>query len=313
MTVPIAGVPLSEHAGVYAALRGAGFTDLWSSEVSGADGFTPLALAAAWEPELRLGTAIAPVFTRGPGLLAMTAAALAETAPGRFVLGIGASSPVVVGDWNGIAFEEPFARTRDMLAFLRPALRGETVDGAFDTFAVRRFRLERPPATPPPILLAALRPAMLRLAGERADGAILNWLAAGDVARCLDAIGDRPAGFEVAARIFLCPTEDADVARNVGRRLITSYLTVPAYAAFHRWLGNGDELAPMWDAWAAGDRKAALAAVPDALVDRLVLHGSPSDVVDQVRRYVDAGVRTPILAPVLLPGMDPGVLTALGG
>jgi probable F420-dependent oxidoreductase len=313
MTVPIAGVPLSEHAGVYAALRGAGFTDLWSSEVAGADGFTPLALAAAWEPELRLGTAIAPVFTRGPGLLAMTAAALADTAPGRFVLGIGASSPVVVGDWNGIAFEEPYARTRDMLAFLRTALRGETVDGAFDTFAVRRFRLERPPATPPPILLAALRPGMLRLAGARADGVILNWLAASDVARCVDAIGERPDGFEVAARIFLCPMEDADVARNVGRRLITSYLTVPAYAAFHRWLGNGDELAPMWEAWAAGDRKAALAAIPDGLVDRLVLHGSPSDVVDQVRRYVDAGVHTPILAPVLLPGMDPGVLTALGG
>jgi probable F420-dependent oxidoreductase len=313
MTVPIAGVPLSEHAGVYAALRGAGFTDLWSSEVAGADGFTPLALAAAWEPELRLGTAIAPVFTRGPGLLAMTAAALADAAPGRFVLGIGASSPVVVGDWNGIEFEEPYSRTRDMLAFLRPALRGETVDEAFETFAVRRFRLERPPATPPPILLAALRPQMLRLAGARADGVILNWLAAGDVARCVDAIGDRPDGFEVAARIFLCPTEDAEVARNVGRRLITSYLTVPAYAAFHRWLGNGDELTPMWDAWAAGDRRGALAAVPDALVDRLVLHGSPSDVVGQVRRYVDAGVHTPILAPVLLPGMDPGVLTALGG
>lgn len=313
MTVPITGVPLSEHAAVYAALRGAGFTDIWSSEVAGADGFTPLALAAAWEPELRLGTAIAPVFTRGPGLLAMTAAALADAAPGRFVLGIGASSPVVVGDWNGIPFEEPFARSRDMLAFLRPALRGELVDEAFDTFAVRRFRLERPPATPPPILLAALRPGMLRLAGERADGVILNWLAAGDVARCLDAIGERPEGFEVAARIFLCPTEDADVARTVGRRLITSYLTVPAYAAFHRWLGNSDELAPMWDAWAAGDRKGALAAIPDAVVDRLVLHGSPSDVVDQVRRYVDAGVHTPILAPVLLPGMDPGVLTALGG
>jgi alkanesulfonate monooxygenase SsuD/methylene tetrahydromethanopterin reductase-like flavin-dependent oxidoreductase (luciferase family) len=138
MTVPISGVPLAEHAAVYAALRGAGFTDLWSSEVAGADGFTPLALAAAWEPQLRLGTAIAPVFTRGPGLLAMTASALADAAPGRFVLGIGASSPVVVGDWNGIAFEEPFARTRDMLAFLQPALRGETVDGAFDTFAVRR-------------------------------------------------------------------------------------------------------------------------------------------------------------------------------
>jgi alkanesulfonate monooxygenase SsuD/methylene tetrahydromethanopterin reductase-like flavin-dependent oxidoreductase (luciferase family) len=101
MTVPLTGVPLPDHAAVFPALADAGFTDVWSAEVAGTDAFTPLALAAAWEPRLRLGTAIAPVFTRGPGLLAMSAAALAETAPGRFQIGIGASSPVVVGDWNG--------------------------------------------------------------------------------------------------------------------------------------------------------------------------------------------------------------------
>src|SRR3712207_6784745 len=128
MTVPLAGVPLADHGAVFAALADAGFTDAWSSEVNGSDAFTPLTLAAAWEPRLRLGTAIAPVFTRGPGLLAMTAAALAETAPGRFRIGIGASSPVVVGDWNAAGFERPFARSRDMLRFLRPALAGETVD-----------------------------------------------------------------------------------------------------------------------------------------------------------------------------------------
>ncbi|MEV4725315.1 LLM class flavin-dependent oxidoreductase, partial [Micromonospora humida] len=133
-TVPLTGVPLAEHAAGYAALAEAGFTDLWSSEVNGTDAFTPLALAAAWQPGLRLGTAITPAFTRGPGLLAMSAAALAEAAPGRFALGIGASSPVVVGDWNGVPYTEPFRRTRDLLRFLRPALRGETVDGAFDTF-----------------------------------------------------------------------------------------------------------------------------------------------------------------------------------
>src|SRR5918912_1504875 len=121
MTVPL-GLPLAEHAAVYASLADAGFTDVWSAEVAGADGFTPLALAAAWEPRPRLGTAVAPVFTRGPGLLAMSAAALAESAPGRFQLGIGASSPVVVGDWNAADFTQPFARSRDMLRFLRAAL-----------------------------------------------------------------------------------------------------------------------------------------------------------------------------------------------
>ncbi|SCL24695.1 Luciferase-like monooxygenase [Micromonospora inyonensis] len=139
MTVPLTGVPLADHAAVYAALDRAGFTDVWSAEVNGTDAVTPLALAAAWQPRLRLGTAVTPVFTRGPGLLAMSAASLAEAAPGRFSLGIGASSPTVVRDWNAVPFTEPFRRTRDMLRFLRAALRGETVDEVYDTFTVRRF------------------------------------------------------------------------------------------------------------------------------------------------------------------------------
>lgn len=129
MTVPLDGVALADHAAVYEALADAGFTDLWSSEVNGVDAFTPLTLAAVWQPGLRLGTAVTPVFTRGPGLLAMSAAALADVAPGRFALGIGASSPVVVSDWNAVEFTEPFRRTRDVLRFLRAALRGRPSTG----------------------------------------------------------------------------------------------------------------------------------------------------------------------------------------
>ncbi|MGY4898908.1 LLM class F420-dependent oxidoreductase [Micromonospora aurantiaca (nom. illeg.)] len=306
MTVPLGGIPLADHAAVYAALDDAGFTDVWSSEVAGADAFTPLALAAAWSPRLRLGTAITPVFTRGPGLLAMSAAALAEAAPGRFALGVGASSPVLVRDWNAIGFDEPFKRTRDVLRFLRAALRGETVDGAFDTFAVRRFTLERPPSVPPPVVLAALRPGMLRLAAAEADGVILNWLAADDVPTALAEVGERRPGFDVAARIFVCPTEDAAYARALGRRMITGYLTVPAYAAFHRWLGREDSLGPMWEAWAAGDRRGASAAVPDEVVDALVLHGSPEQCVASVRRYADNGVDVPVIAVLPTPEITEG-------
>lgn len=311
MTVPLGGIPLADHAAVYAALDRAGFTDVWSAEVNGADAFTPLALAAAWQPRLRLGTAITPAFTRGPGLLAMSAAALADAAPGRFALGIGASSPVVVGDWNAVPYTEPFRRTRDVLRFLRAALAGETVDGAYDTFSVRRFTLERPPATPPPVLLAALRPGMLRLAAAEADGVILNWLAADDVPRALGATGQQRPGFEVVARIFVCPTEDAAHARALGRRLITSYLTVPAYAEFHRWLGREEVFGPMWRAWAAGDRRGAGAAVPDEVVDALVLHGSPERCRDQVARYADAGVDVPVLALLPTPELAAGGAAAL--
>ncbi|WP_093619910.1 LLM class F420-dependent oxidoreductase [Actinoplanes philippinensis] len=311
MTVPFGGVPLSEHAAVFSALADAGFTDAWSAEVAGADGFTPLTLAAAWEPRLRLGTAIAPAFTRGPGLLAMTAGALAEAAPGRFQLGIGASSPVVVGDWNAVDFERPFARSRDVLRFVRAALAGELVDGDFDTFSVRRFRLERPPAIPPQIMLAALRPGMLRLAAAEADGVILNWLSPADVATALAETKEAAAGFEVAARIFMVPTEDAAYARTIGRRMITAYLTVPAYAAFHRWLGREEQLAPMWQAWQSGDRKGALAAIPDTLVDELIVHGSPAECRARVQAYADAGVTVPIMALTPTPELERGGLPAL--
>jgi len=315
MTLPLPAVPLPAQADLLKALPDWGYTDAWSSETAGADAFTPLALAALTEPRLYLGTAIVPVFTRGPALIAQSAASLAALAPGRFSLGLGASSPAIVEQWNGIAFDQPYRRTRDVLRFVRRALDGDKVSADFDTFTVSGFRLEQPPDLPVPILLAALRPQMLALAGREADGAILNWLAAADVPRCVAAIGN-PAS-RIVARIFVCPTEDADHARALGRRLLAAYLSVPAYAEFHRWLGRGPRLERMWQLWQDGDRAAATQAVPDDLVDELVLHGSPARCREQVRRYVEAGVQTPVIA--LLPSPEiadeaslAAVLAALG-
>jgi probable F420-dependent oxidoreductase len=295
MTVPFDGVPLSDHRAWYEELVELGYRDAWSMESDGTDGFTPLALAAAWAPTLRVGTAIVPAFTRGPAVLAQSVAALAEAAPGRFSFGVGTSSDVIVERWNGLRFEAPFQRTRDVVRFLRQALTGQRVDATYDTFSVRGFRLARPPQVLPPILVAALRPGMLRLAGSEGDGAIINWLSAADVARVAPEVG---AGKEIVARIFVCPSEDAEAVRAVGRRLIATYLNVPVYAAFHEWLGRGPLLADMWAAWKAGDRKAALAAIPDEVVDDLVLHGSAAEVRAQVQRYLDNGVTTPALALV---------------
>lgn len=303
-TIPVRG--LVDGPEVTTALVEAGFTDAWSSEVAAADGITPLIVTGQRTDRLRVGTAILPVFTRGPALLAQTAAAAAAALPGRFVLGIGASSPVIVQAWNGIPFDQPFRRTRDVLRFLRPALRGEKVDGAYDTFTVRGFRLDPPPDPAPPIYLAALREGMLRLAGAEADGAILNWLAPEDVGRCHGVVEEAADGQprEIVARIFVAPTADADRARALARRAIAAYLTVPAYAAFHEWLGRGPQLKGLWDRWAAGDRRGALAEIPDEVVDTLVVHGDPAACRARIRAYRDAGVDVPVLA-VLDPEADP--------
>jgi probable F420-dependent oxidoreductase len=300
ITIPLPGVPLLAHPELLPELAALGYTDAWTAETNGSDAFSPLVLGADHAPALRLGTAVVPVYTRGPALLAMSAAALAELAPGRFALGIGASSPVIVEDWNGGAFVEPYAKVRDTLRFLRRALAGDRVGS---------FRLERPPAQPPPILLAALRPGMLHLAAREADGAITNWLSAQDVSRVRAELGDQ---HELAARIFVCPTEDADAARALGRRLIATYLNVGVYAAFHDWLGRGEVLAPMHRAWAAGDRAGALAAIPSSLVDELVVHGPPEECRACIRRYVENGLTTPIIALLPVDGDPVAAARALG-
>jgi alkanesulfonate monooxygenase SsuD/methylene tetrahydromethanopterin reductase-like flavin-dependent oxidoreductase (luciferase family) len=146
-------------------------------------------------------------------------------------------------------------------------------------------------------VLAALRPGMLRLAAREADGAITNWLAPHDVRTVRQAFGDEK---ELIARIFVCPTEDADEARQLGRWMIAAYLTVPVYKAFHDWLGRGELLKPLHEAWASGDRKGALDVIPDEVVDDLIVYGSPAQCRARIRDYVDNGLTTPVL--MILPG-----------
>lgn len=295
MSIPF-DLPLHQHREIFREMVDIGYTDFWSSESNGTDGFTPLALAAAWAPEARLGVAIIPAYTRGPALMAMSVAALAEAAPGRFVMGLGTSSNVIVERWNDIPFERPYYRARDMIRFLRKALAGEKIDESFDTFRVRGFRLGRKLESPPPILLAALRQGMLRLAGREADGAILNWLSPEDVRTVVPYVHEGGPGKEVAARIFVCPTADRQTALGIGRRAIGAYLNVPVYAAFHEWLGRGDQLRGMWDAWKAGDRQLALERIPDEVVDAVIVNGSPGACRERIEEYVEAGVHTPALA-----------------
>jgi len=298
ITIPFGGVPLAEQRTLFEQLPDLGYTDVWSAEADGADGFTPLALASVWAPSLRLGNAIIPAYTRGPATLAQCVATLAAATPGRFVLGIGSSSNVIVERWNNIPFEEPYKRVRDTVRFLKKALTGEKVKETYETFAVDGFRLGLVPPEPPPILIAALRSGMLRLAGKESDGAIINWLAAGDVPKVTPYVHEAGPDKEIAARIFVAPTTDADQALGVARFAMAAYLNVPVYRAFHEWLGR-DELKPMWDAWTAGDRKGAVEAIPDAVVDEIVVHGAPEHCRERVQAYVENGVTTPVIA--LLP------------
>lgn len=293
LTVPLRGVALGAHAAALAALQQDGYTDFWTQEVRGFDALTPLAALAAQAPAARLGAAIAGVFGRGPALLAMEAAALAEAAPGRFALGIGSSSEAIVEGWNAARFARPLARVRDTLRFLRAALAGERVDAAYETFAVRSFALERPPAAPPPLLIAALRGRMLALAGAEADGVCLSLVTADDVRRVLpafEAAGGR--GKEVFLRVAVFALADRARARRMARKLLAPYLAAGPYARFHAELGRAGAVEAVAAALRAREREAAYAAIPDAFLDGLVAHGPPDACRAQLARFLDAGVTT---------------------
>ena len=302
VTLPFGGVLLLDQEPLLARLIEAGFRDFGTGELNRVDAVTPLALLAGAHPgNLTLSTYVANVFTRGPGLLAMNAAALAEIAPGRARFGLGAGSALVAEQWNGQPFDRPFTRVRESLRFLRAVLAGERSDGA-TTFSSSGFRLEQPPAAPPKLVLAALGPRMQRLAAREADGVVLNFVAPRDVAlvRSLHQEVDRVMAdpLETIGRVFVVCVGDETRARQLARRRIAAYLTVPVYAEFQRWLGRGASLEAMWDRWSAGDRRGALEAVPEELIDEWFLFGDPAECAGSIRDFLDSGLDMVAMTPL---------------
>jgi probable F420-dependent oxidoreductase len=297
LTVPLAGIPLAEHEAVYREAEALGYTDFWSAE-SDVDPWISLALGAAWTRRATLGTAIVGVFSRGPAIIAMGAAAMGEAAPGRFVLGLGSGSNVTVERWNGGRFDRPLTRVTEVVQAVRQALDGGLVAVDGQTLKVSGFR---PAPYRIPIYVAALQERMIRQAVRVADGVITNWLSADDVRQVAAVVRDEankagkdPTAFPILCRITVCPTREPR-AREQFRRAVTAYLNVPVYRRFHDWLGRGEVLAEMHARWDAGDRRGALAAVPERAVDDLAVLGTPDECRDTLARYVDSGVTVPIL------------------
>ena len=293
LSLELPGLKLPERAPVIRAAEEAGYSDAWPGEVQGDDGFTPVALAATCTERMRLGTGVVNVFTRGPAVLAQHAASLQELSGGRFCLGIGSSSNVIVERWNGIPFEKPLTRVRETVEFLRAALAGERAGGG--------FKLERPPEQPVPIVIAALRERMLQAAGELGDGAFLNFLPLGAVDTVLEQVragerqaGKEPGGVDVLCRFF-CLQGEREQAMGVARFMFCAYATVPVYERFFRWLGYGEAIDPMVEAWREGDRGRALEAAPAELIEEIFILGTPDEQRRRLEAYVERGVKTPVL------------------
>ena len=301
LTVPLEGISLADHPSLFREAEALGYTDFWSYEAD-VDPWAPLAVAALSTDRATLGTAIVGAFTRGPGIIALAAQAMAELAPGRFCLGIGSGSNVTVERWNGGRFEKPLTRVTEVVQAVRQALDGQAMQIEGQTLSVGGFRLGRPIAARVPIYVAALQERMVRQAVRVSDGIITNWLSAKDVRKVADVVRDEagacgkdPASVEIACRIFVCPTSEPERARESFRRAVTAYLNVPVYRRFQEWLGREPDLREMHVRWDIGDRKGALAAVPDETVADLAVVGTPEQCRAGIQAYVDNGVTIPIV------------------
>jgi probable F420-dependent oxidoreductase len=283
-----------------------GYGSFWTAETTGLEAFSLLAGVGAQSPGLALGTGVIAIQLRTPMLAAMSAATLQALHPESDVLlGIGISSPVVTEQWHGTPYgDRPVARIREYVALVREILAGESVTFAGDFYHCRRARLGvRLGDRTPRIVIGALNPAMLRLAGEVADGVLLNYLPAShvpwSVARVREGEAERTDGRTCTVHgyvhVGVCDRPDGI---DLARRDLFSYAVVDSYARNFERAGFGDEVAEVRERHAAKDRDGALAAISDRMVDAIDVMGDEAQVRATVADYRDRGIEAPIVMPL---------------
>ena len=306
MTLPVEdGLSAGEYVELARLAERCGYDAVLAGEVAGPEVFGLLGLIAGATSSIRLGSGIVGCYARPPALTAMGFATLASAAPGRVIAGIGASSPVIARDWFGGSFASPLAFVEEFVAVLRAALAGARVD--FDGRVLRSsgFRLSGAAPSPPvPVLLAAMNPSMLRLAGRIADGVFITWTPPAEVAgrlafvRSGEAAAGRALGEVWAAASFwaYCGPRVSEALERL-RRVVLQYAMVPTHReSFRRVFPGLDDAVVLWE---RGERKAALGLVGDETVHALCAVGPPSRVADYVRELRAVGVALPV---VLTPG-----------
>src|SRR3954451_5070808 len=276
-----------------------GYSQLWTAETTGPEAFSTLAAAGAAAPGIGLGTGVLALQLRTPMVVTMAGATLQALHPEADIpLGVGISSPVVVGRWHGATYSDrPVAQTREYVTLLKECLAGESVSFKGDFYECSRFRLGvRLGEKRPKVVVGALNPAMLRMAGEVADGVLLNYLPASHVGWSVDRIrkgGD--ATIYGYVHVGVCERDDGI---DAARRDLWSYAVVDSYARNFERAGFADDVAAIRERQDAGDRDGAVAAVSDAFVDAIDIMGDEHHVRAAVQSYVDAGVDVPVIMPM---------------
>jgi probable F420-dependent oxidoreductase len=295
-------LPVSGYVEVAEQAERLGYSRVWAAEAGTNDAFGLLTACAMRAQRIGLATGIVPMYTRTPSLMAQSAATLQDASGGRFILGLGVSSPTIVQRWNGVPFDHPMGRLGEYVSVVRELLAGGKVDRSEGWYPVQGYRLLMRLPEPAPIVLGALNPTMLAVAGEISDGALLNWI---DIAAVPEAVSMVRAGATAAGRavqtgvfVRVCVTDDPDATRAWARREVMSYVIVPAYRRAFTRHGWGDACTEAMQLWAAGQRAEAANSLPEAFVDGLVIAGPADEVRKRFDEFRAAGVDEPVVFPV---------------
>ena len=281
------------------------YETLWMPEGAGRDALTQLASIAVATTRLKLATGILPVFARTPMVTAMSATGLAAVSGGRFILGLGVGHRPVTERGHGVAFSRPLARLRETVTIVRQLLRGERVTHQGRVFSLQDAGLGRStPDQPPPVFIAALGPAMLELAGEIADGVLLNWTAAGRLAESVERVrqgavkaGRDPSEVAKAGYVRVAVGDDVAPARASLQRQIAVYAGMSYYRSFFDNAGFEKEMAAVDTALERGDREAAYRAITPEMQDQVAVVGTAEECRAEVERRRSLGLEIPVVAP----------------
>ncbi len=298
-----------------------GYDSVWTAEAYGSDAATVLAWLAASTSRIKLGAAILQIPARSAAMTAMTAATIDNLSGGRMLLGLGTSGPQVSEGWHGVRFARQLQRTRDYVAVVRMALahqkveyRGETLELPLPEGPGKALKLTiRPIQAQLPILLAALGPKNVTLAGEIADGWLPVFFSPEHTAALHKPLEEGAAragrsldGFMVCPTVNVMISDDVELARNAMRPVLALYVggmgsreqnfynTLVSSYGFEHAAKEVQEL------YLAGRRSEAMLALPDELIDAVSIAGPRAEAKKKIEAFRNAGVDTLIVSPMAM-------------
>ena len=282
-----------------------GYESVWVPEGAGRDSLTSLAAIALGTERVKLGTGILPIFARTPANTAMGAAGMAAVSGGRFILGLGVGHQPTVEGRDGVPFKQPMTRMRETIQIVRRLLSGDQVNFSGNHFNLSEASLgAAAPTAKVPIYIAALGPQMLEMAGELADGVLMNWTAAAFVPQAVvhikrgaDKAGRDMSEIDVGGYVRVAVGDDLADARASLQLQIARYSSNTFYSNFFMETGFQAEMKAAATGLAQGDLKKASEAITPEMQDQVAVLGTPAQCLEALEQRRAAGLQLPVIAP----------------